>query len=280
MTLPALDELLNDEAMLPTLPRIVIELIGLLDRPDADLEEISQLIGNDAVLSARVLRVINSAYYALPFKVDSISQAVGLVGFKALRELALATRVADTFKGIASNLLDVRSFWENSFISASLARELAQPLELDENKLFVAGLLHHLGIMVMLEKMPDVMVGIIQQARANEQELHAEELATLGYSHADVGARLLEQWQLPPFFVELSAYHHDFYRAPHYAAEAAVIHLADTFAQIISPMASMQGMEERPDLAVYDYITLSGSRLDALAQTVLAERGKAGMLLQ
>ncbi|MBW6476720.1 MAG: HDOD domain-containing protein [Chromatiales bacterium] len=275
-----LDELLAEEAQLLTLPYMVVKLLSMTDDPDADLSELAELVGCDAVLSAKVLRIINSAYYALPKKIDSINTAVNLVGLRRLRELVLATQVGEIFKGIAAGSLNVRSFWENSYLAAILARDFAHALKLDEDRLFAVSLLHHLGIMVMLQRMPVQMARIIQQARADEQELQVQELAQLGYTHADVAAGLMAQWQLSDYFVEVCQYHHRFYQAPNHAADAAVIHLADVMAQEMSPLMSLQGLEDEADLAVYDYVTLAPSAVDSLARQALVERANAGMLLQ
>lgn len=275
-----LDELLAEEAQLLTLPYMVVQLLSMMDEPDADFDELSELISCDAVLSAKVLRIINSAYYALPKKIDSINTAVNLIGLRRLRELVLATQVGEIFKGIAADSLDVRSFWENSYIAAILARDFAHALKLDEDRLFAVSLLHHLGIMVMLQRMPVQMAQIIQQARADEQELQLQELAQLGYTHADVAAGLMKLWQLSDYFVEVCQYHHHFYLAPCHAADAAVIHLADVMAQEMSPLMGLSGLDEEADLAVYDYVTLAPSTVDSLARQALVERANAGMLLQ
>ena len=275
-----LDALLADEAQLLTLPYMVARLLSMSEDPNADIQELADLVSCDAVLSAKVLRAINSAYYALPRKVESISTAVSLVGLRRLRELAVATQIGELFKGITGNSLDVRSFWENSYISASIARDFAHELQLDEDRVFAVSLLHHLGIMVMLQRMPNQMAQIIRQARADEQEFQTQELAQLGYTHADVAAGLMEQWQLSDYFVEVCRYHHAFYQAPNFAADAAMIHLADVMAQGLSPLMHLQGLEEEADLAVYDYVTLSTQTLDNLAMQAFADRAKAGMLLQ
>jgi HD-like signal output (HDOD) protein len=275
-----LDALLAEETQLLTLPYMVTRLLSLSRDPDANLHELAELVSCDAVLSAKVLRVINSAYYALPRKVESIATAVSLVGLHRLHELALATQVGELFKGIAGNSLDVRSFWENSYMSATIARDFAHALKLDEERVFAVSLLHHLGIMVMLQRMPRQMAQIIQQARADEQELQTQELAQLGYTHADVAAGLMAQWQLSDYFVEVCRYHHAFYLAPNYATDAAILHLADVMTQGLSPLMHLQGLEEEADLAVYDYVTLSTQAVDSLAMQAFAERAKAGMLLQ
>lgn len=275
-----LDELLEDDTPLLALPRIVVDLLGLLEQADAEMGQITNLVASDAALSAKVLQIINSAYYALPFSVSSISQAVGLMGLKNLRELVLAVRVADTFKGFSGELIDVRSFWENSFIAAGIAREFAATLGLDEERLFAVTLLHHLGIMVMLQKMPQQMTEIVHLARANIHELHQQELDILGFSHADVTAKLMTRWRLPPFFSEVCQYQHEFYRAPEHITEAAILHLADAMAHSISPLIHMQGLDPEPDLAVFDYITLPASHLHTMAEQAMQERDRAGVLLQ
>ncbi len=277
MALPNLEQLLEHETPLLSLPTLVIDLIALLDKPTVELGELEALISGDAALSARVLQVVNSAWFALPAQVESIAQALGMLGMERLRSLVLATKVAELFSQVPGELIDIRRFWENSYISATLAADMAHTLDLDRQRLYTAGLLHHLGLMVMLQRMPGTLARLMIQSAGDEQELYRQELSLLGYSHAEVGAALMRRWQLPEVLAELCAYHHDFYQAPRHASEAAVLHLADALAQGISPLMQVEGLESHADLAVFNYLPLDGEGVKALEQHARRGQLEAGL---
>lgn len=279
METPSLSALLDDEPELLTLPVIVNDLLALIDAPDARMEQIIALVSADAALSARVLRLINSPYYALPVKVDSVENAVSLMGLQNLRDLVIATKVAEKFRDFPGQMVDVHAFWQNSLYAASLARDLYRSLGHNRDNLFAVALLHHLGTMVMLQKLPRQMEAILKSVQGNSADMFDAELAEFGYSHADVGAQLLQSWGMPEVFVEVTRHHHDFYQAPRYATESAIVHLADTVAQQICPLVNCDGVAREPDLAVFRYVTLSPDRLERLYQEVRCRGGDASVLI-
>lgn len=270
MKTPTLRALLDEDPELLTLPQVVDDLIALIDNPDSSIERIAERISEDGALTARVLRIVNSAYFALATKIDSVPQAINLMGLSSLRDLVVATKVAEKFDHISGELVDVESFWANSLYAAGVARDIYQLLGERRMNIFVATLLHHVGIMVLLEKLPEPMATILRETRAGDQDLCERERLLLGYSHADVGAELLSAWGLPEPFIEVTRYHHHFYEAPNYATEAAVLHLADAMAQQAKPLVHFEGIEMEPDLAVFSYVTLRQDRLDVLAEQASA----------
>lgn len=279
METPSMSALLDDEPELFTLPVIVNDLLALIDAPDARVEEIVDRVEGDASLTARVLRLINSPYYSLPVKVDSVQNAISLMGLQSLRDLVIATKVAEKFRDFPGGLVDVRSFWHNSLFAASVARDLYRALGLKRDNLFAVALLHHLGTMVMLQKLPRQMEAILKSVRGNYTDLFDAEMAEFGYSHADVGAELLNSWGMPEIFVEVTRHHHDFYSAPRYATESAIVHLADTVAQQACPLVHYEGLALEPDLAVFRYVTLAPERLDRLYLAVRTRGGDAAVLI-
>lgn len=265
--------------MLLTPPPIVHGLLALINQPDVPLEQVIELLSGDAVLAAHVLRIINSPYYALPVKLDSVTFAIKLMGLQNLLELVLAIKVAESSYLDFAERSAVRSFWQNTLYAASVARDLYRALGHNRHNLFAITLLHHLGTMVLLQRLPQQMATIVRSVRGNGKGLFDAELSVLGYTHAEVGAALMEAWGLPAVFVEVSRYHHDFYRAEHFALEAAIVHLADSVAQQHCPMLHYEGLASEPDLAVFRYVTLPPQRLERLYQAVSARGGDASVLL-
>jgi HD-like signal output (HDOD) protein len=276
---PTLQALLDDDPDLLTLPRVVDELLALIDNPDSSFEDIAERISQDGALTARVLRIVNSAYFALATHIESVHQAIHLMGLTSLRDLVVATKVAEKFDNISGELVNVESFWDNSLYAAGVARDIYQLLGLKKINIFAATLLHHVGIMVMLEKLPQQMKGILQEVRDGNYDLQEREREVLGFSHSDVGAELLAAWGLPSSFVEVTRYHHRFYEAPDFATEAAIVHLADTMAQQAKPMVHFEGIELEPDLAVFSYVDLKQESLSGLVEHASAYLAQQGRML-
>lgn len=274
-----LQSLLEDDPELLTLPQVVDDLLVLIDDPDCGIDEIAERLSADGALTARVLRIVNSAYFALALKIDSVHQAINLMGLSALRDLVVATKVAEKFDHVSGELVDVESFWANSLYSAGLARDIYQLLGMKKMNIFVATLLHHVGIMVLLEKQPERMEGVLEQVRAGKHDLFEVERRILGFTHADVGAELMAAWGFPGAFSEVTRYHHRFYEAPNFATEAAIVHLADAMAQQSRPLLHFEGIELEPDLAVFSYIGLQQDSLDGVAQHANAYLEQNGHLL-
>lgn len=269
MGTPTLQTLLDEDPELLTLPKVVDELISLIDSPDSDIATIAEHISEDGALTARVLRIVNSAYFSLATRIDSVHQAINLMGLTSLRDLVVATKVAEKFDKVSGELVDVESFWANSLYAAGVARDIYQLLGMRKMNIFVATLLHHVGIMVMLEKLPREMSTILRETREGDKDLAERERLVLGYTHADVGAELMRAWALPEPFIEVTRYHHHFYEAPNFATEAAIIHLADAMAQQAKPLVHFEGIETEPDLAVFSYVELQQERLDGVAEQAM-----------
>lgn len=271
-----LQSLLEEDPELLTLPGVVDDLLVLIDDPKCGLQDIAERISADGALTARVLRIVNSAYFALAMKIDSVPQAINLMGLSALRDLVVATKVAEKFDHVSGELVDVESFWANCLYAAGVARDIYQLLGMRKVNIFVATLLHHVGIMVLLEKQPERMIAILEEVRQGKHDLFEAEQGILGFTHADVGAELMAAWGLPASFIEVTRYHHRFYEAPNFATEAAIVHLADAMAQQSNPLLHFEGIEVEPDLAVFSYISLQQESLEGVAEhasTYLAQNG-------
>lgn len=279
MKTPTLNELLAGHPELLALPQVVDDLIFKIDDPTSSIEEIAERVAEDGALTARILRIINHSYYSLGAKIESVHQAIHLMGLTHLRDLVVATKAAEKFDHVSGELVDVESFWRNSMYAAGVARDIYQIMGLKRTNIFVATLLHHIGLMVMLEELPEQMAAILKQTREqNDDDLYQREMELLGFTHSEVGAELLSAWGMPEAFVEVTRHHHRFYTAPNYAAEAAVVHLADVMAHKAHPMVHMANHVIEEDTTAYRYLGFHHGRLQEiadLASRYLAQNAEA-----
>jgi HD-like signal output (HDOD) protein len=221
-------ELVGPAARVPSLPQIYQKLTEALDNPRASTSHIAEVISTDAGLTARLLRLVNSAFYCFPTKVENIAHAVTLVGTQQIRDLALATSVVRLFKGIPADFVDMQAFWLHSVATGVVARLLAGLRhEVNAERYFVAGVLHDLGRLLMYETWPQEARVVLDQARRTRGPLVAIERQVFGFDHGLAGSVLLQAWGLPRALTEMTRDHHE----PDEGGEdVAVLHVADIIA--------------------------------------------------
>jgi putative nucleotidyltransferase with HDIG domain len=224
----SVEELAKGAAGIPSLPQIYGQLTEALDNPRASTGQIADIISGDSGLAARLLRLVNSAFYCFPSKVESISHAVLLVGTEQIRDLALATSILRSFKGISADLVDMESFWLHSVATGVTARVLAtHRREANSELFFVAGVLHDIGRLLMYKSFPDEAREALSRARHRAGPLLEMEREVFGFDHAAAGGVVLHAWGLPPSLTEMVRCHHTPADARRYPVEAAVVHVAD-----------------------------------------------------
>ena len=209
---------------LPTLPHVVQKLASMIGRPTVSTEEIGSLIEKDQVLSAKVLRLANSPFYGFPSRISSVAHAVIVLGFNVVKGLTLCASAFSMMKDAGMDQL-----WRHSLGVAITAHLLATKLESkNPEELFVAGLLHDIGKVVLYVKWPDVagsIKGAVQPG--DDRSLFEVEQKLLGLSHADIGGCLANAWNLPVTLREPILYHHAPMLAKEATLQTAIVHIAD-----------------------------------------------------
>lgn len=200
-------ELAQKSSTLFSLPDVYMKLQQLIKKPETSIGNISELISLDAALTARLLKIANSSFYSFSAEIDTISQAIHLIGTDQLMTLVLATSVANSFSGVPVDAIDMDSFWRHNVDTALIAGFLAvackQP---DIERLFVVGLLHNVGKLIALTEIPE------QSLRALALDVGdnpwQKQYDVLGFTFAECGAELFSVWELPVSLVETVRFQH------------------------------------------------------------------------
>ncbi|GKS64005.1 histidine kinase [Nitrospira sp.] len=209
---------------LPTLPHVVQRIAAMIGRPNVSTEEIGSIIEKDQVLAAKVLRLANSPFYGFPSRIGSVSHAVIVLGFNVVKGLTLCASALSIMKDAGMDQL-----WRHSLGVAITANLLATRLEIkNPEELFVSGLLHDIGKVVLYVKWPDVGNCIKDEftTGSNRSLLDVEQELT-GLSHADIGGSLADAWHLPITLREPILYHHNPPLAKEAVLQTAIVHVAD-----------------------------------------------------
>lgn len=261
MTMNTPHELASEVSSLFSLPDLVIRACTVMKSPTASAQDLIEVIELDANLTATVLRLANSALYGSRGKVETLTRAVALIGHNAMRDLVLATAAVNTFRDIPAEFVDMNTFWDNSATSAVLARLIADRLRMrDAESLFLAGLLLGVGRLVFYVRRPAQYREALQQAQQNEISLADAEHRVFGFSHAELGAALLESWGLPEKLTLPVRHQLDPAATPDFAKEVAVIHLAGDLAANLAPCLKTEYEPEtyRPDSRATNSMQLLG----------------------
>jgi HD-like signal output (HDOD) protein len=219
-----LDDLLESQVALPSIPRVVAMVLNELNRDEPDLRKIDQWINTDIGLTTRLLRLANSAQFNFTSRIGSVADALAILGLDQVRTLTAAAALAGVFKSVPG--MEMQQFWRYSLDVAKLARKLARLAKGNASIAFTAGLIHASGELVMHLGMPDQMRWLNERVTPLSSKRAAAEHHLLGYCYAEVGAALARKWEFPAAIVDAIQYQYAPFDNDVYEPLAGVVHLA------------------------------------------------------
>lgn len=225
----SLDQIVRRVNDLPALPHVVSQVLKLTDDPNSTVKELNDVICQDQAVTAKVLRLANSAYYGYPRRIGTIVEAIVILGFNAIRNLVLAASVHNMLnKEVPGYQLGPGELWRHSIACAMAARTLARRVRYPKpDEAFIAGLLHDIGKVILSVYVSETYDEIIQKVRQFQIPFSQAEEEILGFTHAVVGARVADKWNLPESLVQAIACHHNLQLAKENPRLVAIVHLAD-----------------------------------------------------
>lgn len=268
--------LAQEAGALFSLPDAALRVNELIRDADHTATQLAEVVELDAALTARVLRLANSPLFGHMGRIEKVSNAIVMIGEKALRDLVTATSVTHAFKGIPEEFVDMSTFWDNSATCGVVARLLADRCGVREGeRLFVAGLLHGIGRLVFYSCRPNAYREVLAARDEGEAALLSAERRVFGFDYAELGAALAEIWKLPEFFHEVLACQLEPSKAASFPREATIVHVARDMAASLAPsLKTRQAPEawraayvpEAEELLGLNREDLENVRIDALAQ--------------
>lgn len=193
-----LDALFQHPDALPTAPKLVQELIESFNSDNVSTDEIVRKLAIDQVLSAKLLRLANSAYFHVSRSIGTVEDAVTMLGFVTVRTLVISNGLVNGFKAMPG--LDLKKFWRYSLHTAVIAKWLAKKARQNGDQAFTVGLMHGIGQLVMHTAMPEQMLQLDKIAPPLDPRRLDIETTSFGYNFATVSAELARRWKFPNSF--------------------------------------------------------------------------------
>lgn len=270
---------------LPTLPTVVARMLDLVDSPKTSTSTLARLIAQDQVLTARILKLANSSFYAFPRRIGTVQLALVVLGFDAVREMALGLSVLGAFRDESkSEHFHIGRFWQHSVAVGAATRLLARRLgHRQVGEAFVAGLLHDIGKLVLNQYLPREFTACLEAVNRQGKPAAEAETALFGATHGEVGGWLAERWNLPLPLVEAIRHHHRPERAADSPELPTLVGLGDYLAHRCQLGAS--GMPMGPSLPAplaaqaEALFRLKETDLEAWLPEVFAETDRASSFL-
>lgn len=261
-----LQKLRNKKITLPEIPSIVFELNEVIANPLSSAEDIAQVVQRSPSLTALLLKIVNSPFYGFPSKIDKISLAVIQIGTREISGLALGISLISLFNKIPKEILSMYSFLRHSLACGIISRILAAHKSIPQTEqLFVSGLLHDLGRLILYSYFPDESRNILSRARSSNMLLYRQETDYLGCNHTHLVKHLLQQWKLPMVLENNVFFHH----SPQDAQQplpATLVHLADIITNGLGIGTSGERFVPPLDNAAWENLELSPSCFDVVTK--------------
>ncbi|PID40886.1 MAG: hypothetical protein CR984_00890 [Proteobacteria bacterium] len=279
-SVPAGDELPGSDAnmrnkvgrrdiKLPESPSLVLKLNDTIADPFSSADDIARVISTSPGLSAMLLRIVNSAFYGFPSRIDSVNRAVTIIGSKEVSALAVGITTMEMFKNIPASIFDLQAFTHHSLACGVLARTLATSGNIrNTEQFFVSGLLHDIGRMVVFKYYSRHAMSMLGQAADKGPSLYDVEKSVLGFRHTDIAGDLFKKWKFPVGLSQNVVYHHR-PAAAQDPDKAAIVHLADIIAHSLGEGKSGEWRIPPLDQTAWDKLKLPPKTLStAIPQAI------------
>jgi putative nucleotidyltransferase with HDIG domain len=269
----ALTRLVDEVRDLPlTVSDVLAQVITECDNADASVSSLARIMAADQALAAMVLKLANSAYYGYARRIESLPDAVVLLGFASVKNLAITASITRLLAVDQDDLSDVRGqIFDHSLSTAVCTRLIGRTRRISGEKAFVGGLLHDLGVIVLVCYAKDDFRALHSRALREQRTLEELEVDELGFTHAELGAQIAAEWQFPPALCDALRHHHDPSGAEVDLPLAQAVHLGDFLARRLGHTITGMPPSTAPDPTAAQAFGLTPESLPRFKQEAEAE---------
>lgn len=270
MTKLTLEYIVNKVDDMKALPEIINKLIALTDDPDSTVQDMEKVILQDQVLTTKILRLANSAYYGYARKISTVSQATILLGFQAIKGIALASTVRtylmDELRGYS---LDKNELWSQSQTCAIISRFIAKSIKYSNpEEAYIAGLLRDIGKTVLNQHMEKEYMEVLSKMEENNISFLDAEKEVLGFGHTEIGEKIAEKWDFPKDLVEAICYHHTPELANINPLLVSIVHVADAITMMMGIGLGLDGLSYSLSSVAIDNLSLDETQFQTIISQV------------
>ena len=271
MNAKEIDRIVSSLDKIPTLPVIYSKLGKLLQSPDATIAAVSNIISEDQVIAAKVLKFVNSAFYGFPQRVGSLQRAIVILGFNTIKNLVFATSVFDMFRGMdTGGAFDKKNFWKHCIGCAVASRVLAEAADLrNPDEIFTGGLLHDIGKLVTAVHFPEKYSAVVNDVQAAGIPMVDAERKLFGYDHCQVGSSLAVQWRFPLDTAQMIGSHHLGDGAAPTRKDIAAVYLGNILAMALGLGSSGERKLAVVNPRAWELLGLSLSSLELVMEKIV-----------
>lgn len=252
------------------LPEIINKIIALTDDPDSTVQDMEKAILKDSVLTTKILRLANSAYYGYARNISTISRAAILLGFQAIKSLALASTVrtflTDELKGYS---LEKDDLWTQSQTCAIASRFIAKQIRYpNPEEAYIAGLLRDIGKTILNQHMEKEYAEVLSKIEMDNVSFLDAEREVLGFNHAEIGEKVAEKWNLPKALVDAIGHHHTPEQSNVNPLLVSIVHIADAITMMMGVGLGVDGLAYNLSPMAIDIIGLDELQLENIISQV------------
>lgn len=248
---------------------VLEELETVLNDPSSTLATMGETIEKDPDLTARLLKLGNSSFYGFSSRLETVTEAISLIGIQQVQDLIIASNVVEIFEGVSPEHVSMESFWRHSLACGVAARLLAiERRVLKPEKYFVAGLLHDVGRLVIYMRAPDAARKIFDCYGLKRMMLREAETQVLGFDHGMIAENLLRAWSYPPNLINAVGNHHHPMAAGVFQLEASLVHVADYLVHAMQIGGSGETFVPALDMRAWQRLELTSDFLESLIGAV------------
>jgi len=231
-------KVIQDEKELPSLSTIAAKVVSMASNEEVSSNQLAETINKDPALTAKILKVVNSSFYAMRKQITTLSQAITILGLSVVRTLSLCISVLDVFSKGSGSQFDYQEYWERSLASAVASKIISKKLgDKEPEEAFLAGLIQNIGSLIFAKYYPEEYAKVLQEHYTLGTPIIDMEERRWGIDHVEIGQTLLSKWSLPPILVNSISYHHHPEKAENEAEPikkiVRIVNLSDTIASII-----------------------------------------------